>query len=198
MLSVILSLQNLVCINYLVRSVTQSCPTLCGPMDCSLPGFSVCEIFQARILKWLPLPTLGNLSNPGIKSKPFASPALAGRFFTTCATWEAPFYTGSHFSLGNPQAKGPVAHVTNCCHIEQCRFQMKWLGETEHLSEKVSENSVLFYIFGNSLLWKRIFSIYPNLLGMRLACICRKETSFFTCLLFPRSVPLISCAPRFS
>ena len=194
MLSVILSLQNLVCINYLVHSVTQSCPTLCGPMDCSLPGFSVCEIFQARILKWLLLPTPGHLSNPGIKSKPLASPALAGRFFITCATWEAPFYTGPHFSLSNPHVKGPAAHVTSYCHIEQCRFQMKWLGETEHLSE----NSVLFYIFGNSLLWKRIFSIYPDLLGMRLACICRKETSFFTCLLFPRSVPLIPCAPGFS
>ena len=30
---------------------TQSCPTLCGPMDYSLPGFSVHGIFQARILE---------------------------------------------------------------------------------------------------------------------------------------------------
>jgi len=32
--------------------VTQSCPTLCNPMDCSLPGFSVHGIFQAKILEW--------------------------------------------------------------------------------------------------------------------------------------------------
>ena len=32
-------------------SVTQSCLTLCGPMDCSLPGPSVHGIFQARILE---------------------------------------------------------------------------------------------------------------------------------------------------
>ena len=32
---------------------TQSCPTLCDPMDCSLPGFSTLEIFQARILEWV-------------------------------------------------------------------------------------------------------------------------------------------------
>ena len=32
--------------------VAQSCPTLCDPMDCSLPGSSVLGIFQARILKW--------------------------------------------------------------------------------------------------------------------------------------------------
>ena len=31
--------------------VTQSCPTLCDPMDCSLPGFSVHGIFQARVLE---------------------------------------------------------------------------------------------------------------------------------------------------
>ena len=29
-----------------------SCPTLCGPMDCSPPGFSVNRIFQTRILEW--------------------------------------------------------------------------------------------------------------------------------------------------
>ena len=30
----------------------QSCPTLCDPMDCSLPGFSVHGILQARTLEW--------------------------------------------------------------------------------------------------------------------------------------------------
>ena len=32
--------------------VTQSCLTLSDPMDCSLPGFSVHGIFQARVLEW--------------------------------------------------------------------------------------------------------------------------------------------------
>ena len=32
--------------------VTQSCLTLCDPMDCSLPGSSVHGIFQARVLEW--------------------------------------------------------------------------------------------------------------------------------------------------
>ena len=30
----------------------QSCPTLCDPMDCSPPGFSVHGILQARTLEW--------------------------------------------------------------------------------------------------------------------------------------------------
>ena len=34
------------------REVTQSCRTLSGPMDCSLPGSSVHSIFQARVLEW--------------------------------------------------------------------------------------------------------------------------------------------------
>ena len=32
--------------------VTQSCPTLSDPMDCSLLGSSVHGIFQARVLEW--------------------------------------------------------------------------------------------------------------------------------------------------
>ena len=34
------------------NEVTQSCPTLRDPMDCSLPGSSVHGIFQARVLEW--------------------------------------------------------------------------------------------------------------------------------------------------
>ena len=33
--------------------VAQSCPTLCDPMDCSLPGSSIHGIFQARVLEWV-------------------------------------------------------------------------------------------------------------------------------------------------
>ena len=33
--------------------VTQSCPTLCSPVDCSPPGSSVHGIVQARILGWV-------------------------------------------------------------------------------------------------------------------------------------------------
>ena len=33
--------------------VSQSCLTLCDPMDCSLPGFSVHGILLARVLEWI-------------------------------------------------------------------------------------------------------------------------------------------------
>ena len=35
----------------------QSCPTLCNPMDCSLPGSSVHGILQARIQEWVAMPS---------------------------------------------------------------------------------------------------------------------------------------------
>ena len=54
-----------------VSEVAQSCPILCYPMDCNLPGSSVHGIFQARILEWVAIafsrrssPTQG--LNPGL------------------------------------------------------------------------------------------------------------------------------------
>jgi len=69
----------------------QSCLTLCDPMDCNPPGSSVHAILQARILEWVAMPPPGALPDPGIEPLSFMSPALAGRFFTTSATWEALF-----------------------------------------------------------------------------------------------------------
>ena len=37
--------------------VARSCSTLCYPMDCSQPGFSVLWILQARILEWVAIPS---------------------------------------------------------------------------------------------------------------------------------------------
>ena len=67
----------------------QSCPTLCNPIDCSPPGSSVHEIFQARILEWVSASYSGDLPDPALELKSLASPALAARFFTTAPP--APF-----------------------------------------------------------------------------------------------------------
>ena len=44
--------------------VAQSCPTLCDPLDCSLPGSSVHGIFQARILGWVAMSPSRGPSSP--------------------------------------------------------------------------------------------------------------------------------------
>ena len=61
-----------------------SCVRLfCDPMDCGLPGSSVHGIPQEGYWSGLPLPSPGDLPNPGIEPLPPKSLALAGRFFTT-------------------------------------------------------------------------------------------------------------------
>ena len=68
---------------------TQSCPTLCDPMDCSPPGSSIHGILQARILEWVAISSSRGSSRPKDEILVSMSPALANGFFTTSDTWEA-------------------------------------------------------------------------------------------------------------
>ena len=64
----------------LVRAkLFQLCPTLCNPMDCSLPGFM--GLSRQECWSGLPFPTPGDLPDAGIEPLWLMSPALAGRFF---------------------------------------------------------------------------------------------------------------------
>ena len=58
----------------------QSCPTLCDPVDCSLPGSSVHGILQARVLDWVAI----SFSRDWIQVS-----HIAGRCFIVWATREA-------------------------------------------------------------------------------------------------------------
>ena len=51
-------------VNVYKVKVTQSCPTLCDPTDCSPPGFSVHGILQARILECIAIPFSRGSSQP--------------------------------------------------------------------------------------------------------------------------------------
>ena len=66
--------------------VTQSCPTLCNPMDCSPPGSSVHGILQARILEWVAISFSRGSSQP--RDRIWFS-RIAGRRFNSWATREA-------------------------------------------------------------------------------------------------------------
>ena len=61
--------------------VTQSCPTLCDPMDYTVHG-----ILQARILEWVAFPFPRGSSQPRDRTQ---VSRIAGRFFTRWATKEA-------------------------------------------------------------------------------------------------------------
>ena len=67
--------------------VTKSCLTICNPIDCSSPGFSVHGILQARILEWLSIAFSRRSSWPRDRTQ---VSCIAGRIFTLWATREAP------------------------------------------------------------------------------------------------------------
>ena len=69
----------------------QLCPTLCDPMDCSLPGFSVLGNSPGKNAGGVATPSSRELPDPEIKPVFLIPPALADRFFTTSATWETPY-----------------------------------------------------------------------------------------------------------
>ena len=75
---------------YLIKwsevKVTQSRPTLCNPMDCGLPGFSVHGILQARILEWIAIPF--SMGSSQLRDQTQLS-HTAGVFLTTWATRES-------------------------------------------------------------------------------------------------------------
>ena len=49
---------------YIFLLVSQSCPILCDPMDCSPPGSSVHGILQAKIVEWVAIPSSRGSSQP--------------------------------------------------------------------------------------------------------------------------------------
>ena len=59
-------------------------------MNCRPPGSSAHGIFQQEYWSVLPCPPPGDLPDPGIEPTSVTAPALAGKFFTTSATWEDP------------------------------------------------------------------------------------------------------------
>ena len=62
-----------------VFKFAQLCPTLCDPMDCSPPGFSIHGMPQARILDWVEVKILFSRDQTWVSH-------IAGRFFTIWAT----------------------------------------------------------------------------------------------------------------
>ena len=65
----------------------QSCPTLCDPMDCSLPGFSVHGILQVRTVEWTAILLLTKL------------PRVETVFSGTWAWWPIPPLLGKAIKL---------------------------------------------------------------------------------------------------
>ena len=72
------------------RNIAQLCPTLCDPMDCSLPGSSVHGIFQAIVLEWIAISFSSSSSQP--RDRTWVS-HIVDRGFTVWAIREVPYMT---------------------------------------------------------------------------------------------------------
>ena len=80
----------------------QSCPTLCDPTDCSLPGFSIHEILQARTLEWVAI-SFSNAWKWKVKVKSLSRVWLLATPWT--AAYQAPpsmGFSGQQYWSGMP------------------------------------------------------------------------------------------------
>ena len=112
----------------------QSCLTLCDPMDHSLPGSSVHVVFQARILKWAAISSCRGSSHPEMELLSPASPALAGRSFTTV-----------------PPGKLDLSfheQLLNCYIYEKCRHDVSYVYVCSTIAnmQKICKKPMHFWI----------------------------------------------------
>ena len=88
--------------------VTESCPTLCNPMDCRPPGSSVYRILQARILEWVVI----SFSRGSSWSRDRTQVScVAGRFFTVWATREAHLFIYLYANTYSEKAMAPHSNT---------------------------------------------------------------------------------------
>ena len=71
------------CLACVCAKLLQLCPTLCSPIDCSLPGYSVHVILPVRILEWVAMPFSRGSSWPRDQNCISCNSCIADSFFTT-------------------------------------------------------------------------------------------------------------------
>ena len=93
----------------------QSCPTLCDPMDCSLPGSSLHGILQARVLEWVAISFSRGSSQS--RDRTWVS-CIPGRRFNLWATRKA--------------AKKPLI-VFDYCFGKEIKFKLSFYNKNKHV-----------------------------------------------------------------
>ena len=139
--------------------VAQSCPTLCNPMNCSLPGSFVHGILQARILKWVAIPVYRGSSQPKDWTQ---TSCTEGRFFTVWATREYTSLTVPFFCL-------------YICHGPTLSLETKLLIMTKKFLQNLITITIIYFIF-----LKAYILILPNL--MHWTSCLSYEHNFYTLL----------------
>ena len=98
----------------------QSCPTLCDPMDYSLPGFSVRGILQAKTLKWVAMPSSRGSSQSMYKTwiSSVSSIQLGSVQLSHVQLFATPWTVASQASCPSPSPRAYSNSCPSCwwCH----------------------------------------------------------------------------------
>ena len=141
--------------------VTQSCPTLCDPVDCSPPGSSLHGILQARTLEWVSIFFSMGSSQPRDGTRVFH---ISGRRFNLWATREALVKNRKKNSKHIPcslcymPVKAKVKHKKSKRNAEELCVCTK---KKKKIVSNMKENVVRGHIW-------RILRTIPTMLGLRI------------------------------
>ena len=141
-------------------------------MDCSLPGSSVHEIFQAKILEWVDTPFSGNLQprNQTHISSPVSLTLQADSLLLS--NWGNPWdlFNNLHFNRKGHSPFPGATEVRSSSDTVQglpLSFVCNMLSKTEPVSYQVFIANVLFPSTRNHWENKRENNAFPYLTGKR-------------------------------
>ena len=122
--------------------VVQSCPTLCNPTACRLPGSSVHGILQARVLEWVATSFSRGSSRPRDQTR---VSSIADRRFTVWASREA----GRDYQT--PWWVHHLLRLWSLSTLSRCSMAPCWLAISELAYATNGQKDALFlfilYIF---------------------------------------------------
>ena len=156
------------CIEWL--SCVGLCATLWTVAPPPPPCSSVHGIFQARILEWVAMPSRGS-TWPRDQTSSLTSPALAGGFYTTSTTWEAPksvscsvmlvtlsgpiLWDPMDYSPPGPSVHGilqprilewvtiPFSKTSTCIHTKSLQSSWTFCNQMDHSPPGLSVHGIL-------------------------------------------------------
>ena len=113
-------------------SITQSCLTLCDPMDCSPPDVCQCSSRQ-EYWSGLPFPAPGDLPDPGITPASLCISCIGSRFFTT-------------------EPPGKISHIYHTsCSLFLSTFRNTWTFIKSSMLQSIAISIFgIFWPLGNS------------------------------------------------
>ena len=123
-------------------SVAQLCTTLCDPIDCSLPGFSIHGIFQARMLEWVAISSSRGSSWPWDRTR---VSCIGRQILYHWVIWESPqkfhrlrqFYCPLLFPC---YCKSYLCYISWKLHVH-CYYNKSWFY--------FFQSALIFYQNGN-------------------------------------------------